>query len=153
MDIPSQYQEGIHIPNKYIFFTIITAITIVIALYGLIDNSEEKEHQKVSSTENIKTIDNKKISKKYLSDLEERTGDLTNILIKTLDGTKYQLTGIILRAETFPTQIIYLESINTNTLKDKQNIEKKIYNIIETQNFRNNETFEIVFDGTKKIKD
>lgn len=142
-------------PKKHQYIALI-AIMIVIALYGLIinvnSNTKEKDNQKYSSNETIIRVNNKEISKKYFNDLVERTGNLLKSINKNLDGTKFRLSGTLLLAESFPTQVIYLVPIKEATLKEKQNIKNKIYNIIKLKNFSNKETFEIVFKENKSIK-
>ncbi|MDC3416668.1 hypothetical protein [Aquibacillus salsiterrae] len=125
-----------------IFFLSITIAVISFFSVSLMAN------QKKSSDEPL-VINNKEVSSKYFNDLNERTADLGESIIKKLDGTKFQLNTILLRAEKYPTQVIYIKSIKNTTLKEKQNIKNTIHNIIQSKNFSEKEKFEIVFRENK----
>ncbi|MFZ3578755.1 hypothetical protein [Virgibacillus sp. DJP39] len=106
----------------------------------------------LTATEKKSSDETMKFSSEYFKDLNERTGHLGESIIKNLDGTKFRLHTIIGNAEKFPTQVIHLEPIKEITLKEKQNIKNKIHNIIKSKNFSDKETFEIVFEENKNIK-
>ncbi|TKD69784.1 hypothetical protein [Pseudalkalibacillus hwajinpoensis] len=111
-----------------------------IPFFGVSLMANEKE----SSTETI-SINNKEVSPEYLNDLSDRTADLGQNIINNLNGTNFKLDNIILRAEKYPTQVIYIQSIKETTSKEKQNAKNTILKMIESENFSEKETFEIVF--------
>lgn len=128
-----------------IFFLSITIIVTSAFSVSLI--ASEKE-----SSDEFILINDEKVKSEYLRDLKERTADLGESIIKDLDGTKFRLQTILLRAEKYPTQVIYLESIKETSLKEKENIKDKIHNIVNSKDFSAKETFKINFKESKDTK-
>ncbi|ASF38974.1 hypothetical protein CEH05_07555 [Halobacillus halophilus] len=130
-------------------FILIFFVGLAIALASFFSVSLMASEKKLSDETII--VDNKEVSSKYFNDLNERTANLGESIIKNLDGTKYRLNTILLLAEKYPVQVIYLKSTKEATVKEKQHIKDKIHNIIKSKNFSEKETFEIVFEGNENI--